>query len=58
MKPVTPYHHDKEVREQDQRKKQIKDNADSKRYVKDHDVEIGDVVLVPQRKINELKTPY
>ena len=56
MKPVTPYHHDKEVREQDQRKKQImKRYADSKRYVKDHDMEIGDVVLVPERKINKFK---
>ena len=59
MKPVTPYHHDKEVREQDQPKKQImKRYANSKRYVKDHDVEIGDVVLVPQRKINKFTTPY
>ena len=60
MKPVTPYHHDKEVREQDQQKKQImKRYAESKRYVKDHDMEIGDVVLcLSQRKINKFTTPY
>jgi hypothetical protein len=55
MKPVTPYHHDKEVREYDQKKKQgMKRYADSKRYVKDHKVQIGDFVLVPQRKRNKL----
>ena len=56
MKSVTPYHHDKEVREYDQ--KIMKRYADSKRYVKDHKVQIGDLVLVPQRKRNKFTTPY
>jgi hypothetical protein len=32
--------------------------ADSKRYVKDHKIQIGDFVLVPQRKKNKFNTPY
>ena len=36
----------------------MKRYADSKRYVKDHKVQIGDFVLVPQRKRNKFTTPY
>ena len=58
-KPVTPYHQDKEVREQDQKKKQaMKIYADRKQYVKEHDISVNDIVLVPQQKRNKLATPY
>ena len=59
VKPATPYHHDKEVREQDRKKKQMmKTYANRKRYVKDHEVHLGVVVLVPQRKRNKFTTSY
>ena len=32
--------------------------VDSKRYVKEHRVKIGHVVLVPQRKINKFTSPF
>jgi hypothetical protein len=59
LKPTTPYHHDKEVREHDRLKKEaMKRYADSKRYVKEHKVKTGDAVLVPQKKKNKFTTPY
>ena len=59
VKPTTPYHHDRELREQDwKRKQKMKMYADSKRYVKEHKVHLGDAVLVPQRKRNKFTTPY
>lgn len=36
----------------------MKTYADRKRYVKDHEVHLGDVVLVPHRKRNKFTTPY
>ena len=32
--------------------------ANSKRYVKEHRVKIGDAVLVPQKKVNKLTSPF
>lgn len=61
VKPTAPYHHDKELREQDWKRKQMmKTYADRMRYVKvyEHEVHLGDVVLVPQRKRNKFRTPY
>ncbi len=59
LKPTTPYHQDKEVREHDRLKKEaMKRYADSKRYVKEHKVKTGDAVLVPQKKKNKFTTPY
>ena len=59
IKSVIPCHYDKKVREQDKKRKQMmKLYADSKRYVKEHRVKIGDPVLVPQRKINKFTSPF
>ena len=50
-KPVTQYHQDEEVREQDRQKKEImKAYADRKQYVKEYDVCVDDIVLVPQKR--------
>ena len=47
-KPVTQYYQDEEVRERDRQKKEImKVYADRKQYVKEHDVCVDDIVLVP-----------
>ena len=59
IKSVRPCHYDKEIRGQDEKRKQMmKLYADSKRYVKEHRVKIGDPVLVPRRKINKFTSPF
>ena len=50
---------DHEVREKDKlRKEQMKMYADRKSNVKECDINVGDTVLVKQRKLNKLTTPF
>ena len=51
--------YDREVRTKDARSKEtMKQNADSKSYVKELDIKVGDTVLCRQAKLNKKTTPF
>ena len=59
MREVERYHSDQVLRDRDASKKAaMKKYADSKKYVKEHGMNIGDMVLVPSKKRNKFSTPY
>ena len=59
MREVERYHSDQVLRDRDASKKAaMKEYADSKKYVKEHGMNIGDMVLVPSKKRNKFSTPY
>ena len=59
MREVERYHSDQVLRDRDESKKAaMKEYADSKKYVKEHSINIGDTVLVPSKKRDKFTTPY
>ena len=59
MREVERYHSDQVLRNRDASKKAaMRESADSKKYVKEHGMNIGDMVLVPSRKRNKFSNPY
>ena len=59
MREVERYHSDQVLRDRNASKKAaMKEYADSKKYIKEHGMNIGDMVLVPSKKRNKFSTPY
>ena len=59
MREVERYQSDHMLRDRDASKKAaMKEYADSKKYVKEHGMNIGENVLVPSKKRNKFTTPY
>ena len=59
MREVKRYHSDQVLGDRDASKKAtMKEYADSKKYVKEHGMNIGDMISVPSKKRNKFSTPY
>ena len=59
VREVERYHSDKMLRDRDASKKApMKEHTYSKKHVKEHGINIWDMVLVPNKKRNRFSTPY